>query len=764
MRRGMRKSQGREIGGGEAPTGHRDCPDVGAPLEPKLHAPPVRQEWVERSDLVALLDRSAARLVLIAAPAGYGKTTLLAQWCSRPATAGSFAWVSLGQEDNDPTALWRLVAHALHRACPAVDAQNLLRPLEGRLPDVTGVFLPALVNALAALPEPVTVVLDDYHLITEPACHDQLDFLLLRLPSQARLVVSSRADPPLPVARLRARGDLTEIRMAELRLAPREATAVIHDLSGVQLGQDELHDLAERTEGWPAGVYLAALSLRGRDDPGDFVRQFTGSHRYVGDFLAAEVINRQPAHTRQFLLHTAVLGRFNASLCAAVTGAASTQEILDDLVARNLFVVPLDDRREWFRYHHLFAEALQNALARTEPGVVPALHQRASAWHRRWGSAEEAVEHALAAGDLDTAVSLIAEHWYACMDAGRIATVRAWLRSVGDDVIRARPQAAHCAAWIAVLTGDRVSLRRWLPVVRAGGHDGPLPDGMASLQSSAAMLTGTFGLDGLATMRAAAATAVDLEDDPASPWYALARAGLGVALYFGGEYAAARQQLDDALLSEPKIARVRLLATCFRCLVALEEGRLAQARALACLAHDIVSDLAFDLDRAPQGSFAHLAIGAVYASQGRLEKARDSFERALQPRRRLPGLSPWPTFETLVRLAPVLDGLGDKPAAAALLAEAQDVLTALPDGARAQLNRIEALQRRLQDRGPARPLTASERAVLQALHQRLSRRESAQALNVSMNTIKSHTRAIYRKLGVSSREDAIQRGRALGII
>ena len=427
-------------------------------------------------------------------------------------------------------------------------------------------------------------------------------------------------------------------------------------------------------------------------------------------------------------------------------------------------VIPLDDRRGWFRYHHLFAEALQGALARTEPGIVPTLHQRASAWHRQWGSAEEAIEHALAAGDVDAAVSLIAEHWYACMDAGRIATVRAWLRSVGDDEIRTRPLAAHCAAWIAALTGDRMSLRRWLLVMQAGGHDGPLPDGMRSLQSSAALLAGTFGLDGLATMCAAAATAVDLEDDPASPWYALARAGLGVALYLGGEYAAARQQLDDALLSEPRIARVRLLATCFRCLVALEEGRLAQARALADLAHDIVSDLAFDLDRAPQGSFAHLAIGAVCAGQGRLEEARASFECALQTRRKLPGLSPWPKFEILLRLAPVLRDLGDKPAAAALLAEAQDVLTALPDGAQAQLNRLKLLQRRLQDGGSARPLTASEKAVLQALHQRLSRRESAQALNVSMNTIKSHTRAIYRKLGVSSREDAIQRGRALGII
>jgi LuxR family maltose regulon positive regulatory protein len=293
---------------------------------------------------------------------------------------------------------------------------------------------------------------------------------------------------------------------------------------------------------------------------------------------------------------------------------------------------------------------------------------------------------------------------------------------------------------------------------------------MRSLETSAALLTGTFGLRGLARMRESAARAAELQDDPATPWYALARAGLGTALYFNGEYTAARQQLDDALLSEPGIARVRVLAACFRCLVALEERRLAQAAGLADLARDIVCDLAFDLDRAPQGSFAHLALGAVYASQGRLGEARDALERALEPRRKLPGLSPWPNLEILLRLAPVLHDLGDKAGVAAVLAEARDVLTALPEGAQVQLSRLRALERRLGVErrlgapGPARPLTAREKDVLQSLLGPASLRESAQVLNVSMNTVKTHTRAIYRKLGVSSREDAIQRGRALGIL
>ena len=761
---GMGEDPDREMGPGAVSGLRREYVGVSAPLESQLHAPPARQEWADRSGLLAHLDRSAAKLVLIAAPAGYGKTTLLAQWCSLSASARSFAWVSLSQEDNDPTAFWRLVVHALQRACPAVAGANLRRPLEARLPDVTEKLLPALVNEMAALKERVTVVLDDYHLITEPACHSQLQFLLLHLPQHVQIAISSRADPPLPLAWLRASGDLTEVRMADLRLPPEAAAAIIHRLSGVELGDHEVRELTERTEGWPAGIYLAALALRGRADPASFVNEFTGSHRYVGDFLAGEVVNRQPAPIRQFLMRTAVLERLNASLCNAVAGVANAQEILDALEERNLFLVPLDDRREWFRYHHLFAQALRHALARTEPEATPVLHQRASAWHRLQGSAEGAFAHALAAGDVDAAVALVAEHWYACMDAGRIETVRAWLRSLGDDQIRARPLAAHCAAWIAALSGDRASLNRWLPVLEMADDDAPLPDGMRSLEASAALLTGTFGLRGLARMRESAAKAADLQDDPATPWYALARAGLGTALYFAGEYTAARQQLDDALLSEPGIARIRVLAASFRCLVAVEERRPAQAGALAGLAKDIVSDLAFDLDRAPQGSFAYLAIGAVYADQGRLGEARDAFERALQPRRKLPGLSPWPNLETLLRLAPVLHALGDKPGAAAVLAEARDVLTALPDGAQVQLRRLTALERRLGAPVPGRPLTAREKDVLQSLLGPASLRESAQVLNVSMNTVKTHTRAIYRKLGVSTREDAVQRGRALGIL
>jgi LuxR family transcriptional regulator, maltose regulon positive regulatory protein len=400
-----------------------------------------------------------------------------------------------------------------------------------------------VLNALAALRAPVVIVLDDYHLIKERSCQHQLEYLLLHLPVPATIALSTRADPLLPIGRLRAAGDLTEVRMGELRFTPDEAAALLRATAAVQLSPRELSELLERTEGWPAGVYLAALSLRERGEPGTFVHQFTGSERYAADFLTEEVINRQPPDTRYFLLHTAVLGRFTAPLCDAVAGTSDAADVLPSLERANLFVVPLDDNREWYRYHHLFARVLLSQLARAEPDAAPVLHQRASDWYAAAGSAPEAIDHALAAGNITGAIELIARNWLPLVDAGRLATVRGWLRALGDEQVSASPLAAHCAAWAAALSGDRETVQRWLPVIAAGEYPGVLPDGMRSLQSSAALLVGTFGFAGLASTREAAARAVQLEDDDGLPWYGLARAAWGTALYFTGRCDAAAREL-----------------------------------------------------------------------------------------------------------------------------------------------------------------------------------------------------------------------------
>jgi LuxR family maltose regulon positive regulatory protein len=734
-------------------------------METKLHAPSVRKEWVERRELVSVLAGADAKLVLVEAPAASGKTTLVAQWRASTSEDRPFAWVSLDHGDDDLGRLWWYLVHALQRACPGFGGDEILRALRVQLPDITGNLMPILVNELAALQTPVVIVLDDYHVIRERSCHEQTAFLLLHLPPSVTLVIITRADPPLPLARLRAAGEMVEIRMRELRFAAEDAAVLVRDVSGVELSEPDLAVLLERTEGWPGGLYLAALSLRGHPSPSAFIGQFTGDNRFIVDFLAEEVLSRQPGDIRQFLARTAILDRFCAPLCDAVVGSANSAEIIDVLDRENLFLVPLDDNRQWYRYHHLFAQVLRSQLARTEPDIGPILYERASAWHRLSGSKDEAIRYALAADDIAGAVDLIARHWLAYVDSGRAGTVRAWLRSLGDDQIAAHPLAAHSAAWVAALFGDRESVRRWVPVVTAGTHDGPLPDGMRSLEFSAVLL-GTFGFDGIRTMRESAARAVALERDPTSPWYALAMTVLGFSLYLSGAPGAA-EALSQAIAHEGAVPLVRIMALSAASIVATEEGRLAQAKELASAARHVADD--GDLGHAPQNSLAYVATGAVHALEGRLEEARSQFRRALRSREQWPGLSPWPTLETLLRLASLLLDLGDRRGAGGLLDEAREILTSLPDGAEAQLTRLEWLERRIATRQSrvislADPLTEREIAVLRLLGGTLSLREIGQELHLSQNTIKTHTQAIYRKLGVSTRHGAVGKGREIGVL
>ena len=735
------------------------------PMETKLHAPSLRKEWVERRTLISILAASTAKLVLIEAPAGFGKTTLAAQWRASASEERRFAWVSLDRGDDDPGRLWWYIVHALKRACPGLAVDEVLRALRVPVPDITGTVIPLLVRELAALQVPVVLVLDDYQLIKEPACHEQTAFLLLHLPPSAQFALVTRTDPPLPLARLRAAGDMVEIRTPELRLEPSEAAELVHNVSGLELAESDLAILLERTEGWPAGLYLAALSLRGHPSPSAFIRQFTGDNRFIVDFLAEEVLSRQPSDIRWFLARTAVLDRFCAPLCETVTGSGNAAEVIDVLERENIFLVPLDDNRQWYRYHHLFAQVLRGQLARTEPGIGPTLYERASAWHQEYGSTGEAIGYALAAGDVAWAVDLIASRWFGFVDSGRVATVRGWMRALGDNQIAAHALAAHSAAWVAALSGEQGSVRRWFPIILAGKHDGPLPDGMRSLDFSAALLGGAFGFDGIRAMRESAARAVELEHDPMSRWYALAQTALGFSLFLSGEPGAA-EPLRKAIMSEASIPLARIMALSVASLVATEEGRIAQARELASAAQRLSDD--GDLSSTPQYSLAHTAVGAVHVLEGRFGDARTEFERSLRSPSVWPGLSPWPTLETLLRLASLLLDTGDRAEAAVLLDEARNILTSLPDGAEAQLSRLEGLEQRIATRqsrviSPSDTLTEREVAVLHLLGGTLSLREIGQELHLSQNTIKTHTQAIYRKFGVSTRHAAVEKGREIGV-
>ena len=424
-------------------------------LATKLHVPRPQPGVVPRPRLAQQLDDGLGRgLVLVCAPAGYGKTVLLADWAQHgPQLA---AWLSLDTGDNDPARFWRHAIAALDRVRPGIGER--VAPLLGPpAPQSFDGLVTALINELA---EPgaddVRLVLDDYHTIGAQPVHTSLEFLLEHRPPGLELVLASRSDPPLSLARLRARGQLTELRAADLRFTAGEAAALLQQVApGEVLPDAVVTALASRTEGWAAGLQLAALSLRGQPDVDGFVAAFTGSHRYVLDYLAEEVLERQPAQLRTFLLETSVLERLSGSLCDAVTGRPGSQALLEQIERDGLFLVPLDEVRNWWRYHHLFADLLRARLEQ-EPGQAAELHRRAAAWYEEHGLPDDAIRHATAAGEMLRAARLIERHFDTVYSLrGEGATIQRWLSALPHDLIWSRPRLLLTQAQVAA-TGGRL--------------------------------------------------------------------------------------------------------------------------------------------------------------------------------------------------------------------------------------------------------------------------------------------------------------------
>jgi LuxR family maltose regulon positive regulatory protein len=392
----------------------------------------------------------ARKLTLVSAPAGYGKTTLLAEWVA--GMEHPVAWLSLDEGDDDPARFLAYLTAAL-RSLPQF-------PPSPDLPDpgVSGeTTLTVLLNQAARLNVPGILVLDDVHRITASAVHDLLAFLLEHLPPTLHLVIATRADPPLPIARLRARGQLTEIRQADLRFTHTEATAFLREAMALDVAREDVAVLADRTEGWIAGLQMAAVSMQQRHDLGDFVRAFAGSHRYVMDYLMEEVLERQSAETQTFLLQTSILERLSAPLCDAVCDPApraGSRSILERLDRRNLFVTPLDDRRIWYRYHRLFADLLQRQLAQRWPELIPQLHRRASAWYEEQDLVPESIGHALVAGDFERAATLIEGIVERLMMRSEVMTLRKWLDALPGPVLAQRPGLSAYHAWLLLLAGE----------------------------------------------------------------------------------------------------------------------------------------------------------------------------------------------------------------------------------------------------------------------------------------------------------------------
>ena len=440
-----------------APRGPIIAPVTASPLlETKLHLPATHGRLVERPRLATHLARATtAALTLVSAPAGFGKTTLIADLATRAKASARVGWLSLDRGDDDPVTFWTYVIEAIERAAPGVGsgARGIL--VGG--PASVDAALTTLLNALAADSDPLVLVLDDLHAVESPAVHEGLSYVVDHLPPSAHIVIGTRADPPMPLARLRSRGALLEIRATDLRFTEEEAASYLGAM-GLSLSSEDVATLESRTEGWVAALQLAALSLQGRPDPTTFIEAFAGDDRYIVDYLVEEVLRRQPVELRDFLLQTSILGRFTGSLADAVTGRGGGQSTIDDLDRANLFVVALDDRRQWYRYHHLFAGVLQAHLAAEHAADIPELHRRASAWFEGQGERGEAIDHALRAGDTERAADLVERSMTEMRRLRREASLARWIGAIPRDVVERRPVLAvgYAGAVLSLNQWDRV--------------------------------------------------------------------------------------------------------------------------------------------------------------------------------------------------------------------------------------------------------------------------------------------------------------------
>ena len=554
-------------------------------LETKLYVPRSRRALVPRPRLTERLDRgTASKLTLVSAPAGFGKTTLLTEWLAArpagPADERRAAWLSLDRADNDPAAFWTYVIAALRTVASGVGESALTLLQASQLPPIETV-LTALLNDLGATAGDIVLVLDDYHVIDASDVQDGMAFLLDHLPPWLHVVIASRADPAVPLARWRVRGELAEIRAAELRFTPDEAAAYLNEMMGLRLTAPDVAALEARTEGWIAALQLAALSMQGRDDVAGFIAGFAGDDRYVVDYLVEEVLQRQPDRVQAFLLQTCILDRLSGPLCDAVTGQAGGKAMLEALDRGNLFLVPLDDRRRWYRYHHLFADVLHARLLDERPGQVPDLHRRASAWYEQNGERPVAIGHALAAEDFGRAADLVELAIPAMRITRQEAALHGWLKALPDEVVRVRPvlSVGLAGALLAVgefegVEGPLRDAERYLGATTAMAVNDEefrrVPAGIELYRSALAMARG----DVRGTV-SHARRAIDLSPEEDHLVRASAAGMSGLAFWTSGDLEAGYSGYAECVAG---LRRAGHIADIFGCAIALADIRSAQGR------------------------------------------------------------------------------------------------------------------------------------------------------------------------------------------
>ncbi|MEL7069607.1 MAG: LuxR C-terminal-related transcriptional regulator [Cyanobacteria bacterium J06581_3] len=597
-------------------------------LETKLYYPKWSADLVSRLRLINRI-HPQRKLTLILAPAGFGKTTLLAEWVAAVSTR-SVAWVSLDQNDNDPVVFWTYLITALHKNQSSLGGRSLALLQSPQPPPIESVLM-TLLNELTAVEEDIVLILDDYHVIETQAIHEGIGFLLSHLPPHVHLMIASRANPPLALARLRSHREMTELRVSDLRFTPDEAAAFLNQVMGLKISAADVSALERRTEGWIAGLQLAALSLQRCEDAADFVAAFSGNDRYIVDYLLEEVLQRQPNHVRRFLLQTAILERLSSSLCDAVTALPGSQRLLETLERNNLFIIPLDNKRQWYRYHHLFAEVLQAHALMEEPEGMSSLHQRASEWYEQNELFSDAIHHALSAKAFEQAADLIEQVWPAMRNRQQEATVLGWIQALPDPLVCTRP-ALSVAYGVALLnTGqiDGVEARlqdaeRALAQVKdlTTKQYQSLPASIANARAFYAQALGDFS--GAIAHAQQALTLLPSENDNER---GVTAAFLGLAYWTSGDAAAAYQSFAEGLRIFRKVGNIQIgiCATSVLAQMGLAQGRLRAAiaaceQALQLAAQQPVPILQGVAD-------LHLVLSELHYEQGELAIARQLLQK-----------------------------------------------------------------------------------------------------------------------------------------
>ena len=742
------------VPGAAAPGVELDALLLGA----KLAVPQPRLGVVSRAELIAKARGSDCRVVGITAPAGYGKSTLLAEWAQ--AETRRVAWVSLDRFDDDPATLVWLLASAYGRATPGLE--GLAAEVGGSGVSVLGRAAPRLASAFQASPDPFVLMLDDLHELRSPACHDVLEVAISGIPRGSQLVAASRGEQPhLP--RLRAEGETLELVTGDLALDA-EGAELIFSRANVPLTSALAAAVTERTEGWPVGLHLAALIAQ---DGAEDVVTISGDDRYVADYLYGEALSRQPEELQQFLRRTAVLDELSGPLCDAVLDDQGAQERLRRLEASNLFLIPLDRRREWYRYHALFREFLLSELRRVEPDHLAKLHLRAADWFEANGSPVKAIEHLLSTTEPDRAVQLVAALALPTYQAGQLTTVRRWLAALGDAAIEGYPPLAVIAGWITVLTGQTTRAQRWAAIIDAGSFDLAPVDGTASFDSSRAMLRSVMCPAG--PEQALADGSLAIAQEPAwSPWRTQALSICGEAQLLAGNAELARALFLEAaaVATDTGESDASMISEANLALLAMDRGDWAEAAEFVQRALGVVESARME-DYATS-ALAFAAAARLASHRGDRAEANQQLTRAMRARPASTFAMPHFAVRPRLHMAKVYVATDDLPTARHLLREIDDILLHRP-ALGALVDEVAALHRLLSETpqvqpSGAAPLSPAELRLLPYLQTHLTMSEIGQRLFVSRNTVATQVGSIYRKLGASSRSEAVEIATTMGLL